>query len=251
MRDDYTRPMRWRCAASLVAPVLAAPALAGPPYVTDDPAPTDDGHYEIYAFATGTSTADGSGGAAGIDFNYGAAPGLQLTVAVPVAWEHPDEGGNSTGLGNVEIAAKYRFLHGGESGWDVAFFPRLFLPASSEKVGDTHASLLLPFWLGKEWGDWSAFGGGGCAINPGGDSQDFCLAGWAVTRQVLPGLQLGAEIYHETADTGDGEDSTGVGGGVVYDLNEHYHLLAWAGPGIQNADETNRLSWYASVLFTF
>ena len=49
---------------------LAAPALAGPPYVSDDPEPTDYKHFEIYAFGSGTKTTDGTSGQAGIDFNY-------------------------------------------------------------------------------------------------------------------------------------------------------------------------------------
>ncbi len=39
----------WRVAA--LAPIgVAAPAVAGPPYLTDDPVPTDTGHWELYAF---------------------------------------------------------------------------------------------------------------------------------------------------------------------------------------------------------
>jgi hypothetical protein len=58
----------------------------------------------------------------------------------------------------------------------------------------------MPLWLEKDWGSWSAFGGGGCALNRGSGSQDFCQAGWVLTRQILPSLQLGAEIVHQTAD---------------------------------------------------
>jgi hypothetical protein len=46
-------------------------SLAGPPYRTDDPEPTDYGHYEIYAFTNGIVAEDGTSGASGIDFNYG------------------------------------------------------------------------------------------------------------------------------------------------------------------------------------
>jgi hypothetical protein len=34
------------------AMATAAPALAGPPFLTDDPVPTDYQHYEEYAFTT-------------------------------------------------------------------------------------------------------------------------------------------------------------------------------------------------------
>src|ERR1700710_413692 len=139
----------------------ASPALAGPPYVTDDPQPTELGHYEIYAFAGGSAARDGSGGAGGIDFNYGAAQDLQLTAVLPLAWDSPRAGGRAAGLGNVELAAKYKFLHQDDVGVDVAFFPRVFLPAGSPALGERHVSLLLPLWIGRSWGTWSTFGGGG------------------------------------------------------------------------------------------
>jgi len=226
-------------------------AFAGPPYVTDDPEPTDQGHFEIYAFGAGTTTRDGRDGEAGIDFNYGGAEDLQLTAVLPVSYETLHDRGTVAGIGNIELAAKYRFLHQDGFGWDVALFPRLFLPSLSAHVGDCHASFLLPLWIAKDFGAWSTFGGGGCALNNGDGSKTYCLAGWALTRQVLPALRIGAEIYHQTADTRDGKASTGVGVGATYDLSKSYHLMASYGPGIQNAAETNRTSWYAALLMTF
>lgn len=231
--------------------LLARPALAGPPFVTDDPEPTDFGHFEIYAFGSGTATAAGTDGEAGIDFNYGAAEDLQLTAVMPIAFDSPRGQATVRGLGNIELAAKYRLLHQAPDGWDVAVFPRLFLPTLSHHVGERHAAFLLPVWIGKDWGDWSTFGGGGCALNNGGGSQNYCLAGWALTRRVLPDLTLGAEFYHQTADTRGGKSLTGVGAGVTYDLTETYHLMASYGPGLAHQSTTDRYSWYAALQFTF
>jgi hypothetical protein len=226
-------------------------AEAGPPYQSDDPEPTDFKHFEIYLFTNGASIRDGSGGAFGVDFNYGATPNLQLTAVFPVEYDHPSGANSLTGLGNIELAAKYRFLHQADVGWDVAVFPRVFLPSASAQVGERHFSLLVPLWLGKDWGRWSTFGGGGCVIGRSGESQNYCLAGWALTRAVARNLKLGAEIVHQTPDTRGGHASTGVGAGLLYDLNDNFHLLAYAGPGLQNAAETGRYSWYASILWTF
>lgn len=242
--------MNLRAFAS-VAVLLASPAFAGPPYLTDDPVPTDDRHFEIYAFAGGTNARDGTDGAGGIDFNYGGAPDLQLTMVLPFAYDHPAHSGTASGIGNIELAAKYRFLHQETFGWDIAVFPRIFLPSASSDVGDRHASFLLPIWIGRDFGKWSTFGGGGCALDRGAGATDYCLAGWALTREVAPGLRLGAEIYHQSADTRGGRSSTGIGAGATYDFNDNYHLMASFGPGIQNAAETDRYSWYAALLFTF
>lgn len=242
---------RNRRVTALLLALLPAPALAGPPYVTDDPEPTDYRHYEIYLFAQGEGGRGGHSGAYGIDFNYGAGENLQLTATLPVA--HGQVAGEEPahGIGNIELAAKYRFGHKEDFGWDVAVFPRVFLPSSSDRVGEKHASLLLPIWLQRDWGQWSTFGGGGCVLNRGGDSKDFCLAGWVLTRQLSPHLQLGAEIAYQSADTRGGRAATRTGAGLKYDFNDTWHWLAYAGPGLQNIAASGRYAWYTSVLLTF
>ena len=105
------------------------------------------------------------------------------------------------GPSNVELAAKYRFLHQDGFGLDVSVFPRVFLPSGSNVIGDNHASLLLPIWVQKDWnGGWSAFGGGGCTVSEF-RAVDFCQAGAVLNYQLLPKLQIGAELFHQTADT--------------------------------------------------
>jgi Putative MetA-pathway of phenol degradation len=229
---------------------LARPAWAGPPFVSDDPEPTDYKHFEIYTFNTGTATRDGTGGEAGIDFNYGAAPDLQLTAVLPAGFDRPAAGGTEIGLSNVELAAKYRFLRQDTFGWDVSVFPRVFLPSGSAAVGDSNPSLLLPVWLEKDWGDWSVFGGGGCVISSD-SSENHCLAGGVVTRKVLDNLRLGVEVSYQSAQANGVPPSTALGLGAQYDLSDHYHLLGYVNRGVQNANETDQVSWYAALLFTF
>ena len=235
----------------LALQLWSAKARAGPPYLTDDPEPPDYRQFEIYGFTDGIHNSGGTSADLGIDFNYGGAPDLQLTAVLPVAVEHPRGESSSTGLGNVQLAAKYRFLHQREFGWDVAIFPRLFLPSGSPRVGERHAYMQLPLWAGRDWGKWSTFGGGGLEINHAGNSRDSWFAGWVLARQVLPVLQTGVEIFHRTADSLDALDTTVLGAGVRYDLNRRAHLLAYASRGIQNAQTEHLYSWYAAALFTF
>jgi hypothetical protein len=237
------------CCAVMSGTVISA--LAGPPYLTDDPEPTDYQHFEIYTFTNGTAMRDGTSGEGGIDFNYGGAPNLQLTATVPAGHNIPASGPSAWNLSNIELAAKYRFLTQQNFGLDVAIFPRVFLPSVSPAVGEPHASFLFPLWVQRDWGQWSAFGGGGCEINRGGDSENFCLMGAVVTRQITPTLQVGLELFHQTPDTQGSDATTSIGAGVRYDLNENFHLLGYLGRGIQNADSTDRYNWYTSILFTF
>jgi hypothetical protein len=258
VRGPTADSMRGRARGALAAilagaAVIAAPwpALAGPPYISDDPEPTDYRRYEIYLFTTGANARGGTAGQAGIDFNYGGAPDLQLTAVLPLAFQSATGGGTSAGLGNAQLAAKYRFLHQKDIGLDVAVFPRLFLPSSSPSVGLKHASLLLPLWVERDWSDWSIFGGGGCEYNRGSGSKDFCLFGGTLARQFLPNLQLGVEATHQTPAVKGGRAATTIGIGMHYDVNDTYHVLAYGAKGLQNAADTGRYLWYAAMLFTF
>jgi hypothetical protein len=248
------RASRWLACSAFVGAVLALlmqPAVAGPPFVSDDPEPTDTGHFEIYTFNNGTNTRSGTSGESGIDFNYGAAPNLQLTATVPAGYSDTMGGRTQVSPGNVELAAKYRFLHQDTFGLDVSVFPRVFLPSGSTTIGDNHVSLLLPIWVQRDFGQgWSAFGGGGCTFNQI-SAADFCQAGAVLNYQLLPKLQIGGELFHQTADSLGTPASSSLGAGWRYDVTDNYHLLGYVRRGIENTDETDRYSWYASVLFTF
>lgn len=231
--------------------MLAGPALAGPPYLTDDPQPTPYKHYEVYTFEQGSNAVGGTTGSAGFDFNYGGAPDLQLTATLAAGFSAPSVGSSRVGLANTQIAAKYRFLHAETFGWDVAVFPRLFLPSSSKAVGSTNPSVLIPIWVQRDLGGgFSVFGGGGCQFFAGDDAQNFCEAGWVTTYAVTKGLTLGGEVFHQTASSA-GPAQTSLGIGLNYDIDDTYHLLGYANRGIEHTDATNRVSWYSALLVTF
>jgi hypothetical protein len=241
------RPLAPLFAAS-VAAALAAPAWAGPPYATDDPQPTERGHWEIYNFATGAHVEGATSGEAGLDLNYGGAKDLQLTLVIPAAFAHSD-GETHVGMGVVEAAAKLKFVHQDKDGWrpDVAVFPRLFLPTAPARFASRQVGLLLPVWAEKDFGPWAVFGGGGFQLNPGAGNRDFWTGGLAVTRQVTERLNLGAEITHRSREAEEGRDFTAANLGVIYRLTDHWSLLASGGPGLQNARDDGRYDFYVSL----
>jgi Putative MetA-pathway of phenol degradation len=241
----------WPRSTLLALAFWTATASAGPPYFTDDPEPTDEKQFEIYGFADGLHNSSGTGSEVGIDFNYGGARDLQLTAVVPIGDQQPRGTGSSTGLGNIELAAKYRFLHQPDSSWDAAVFPRVVLASVSSNIGGQHTAFQLPLWVEKDWASWSTFGGGGCALNNGGTARNYCFAGWVVAKRVLPTLQLGAELYHQSADSIEARAKTIAGTGAIYDVSKRVHLLAYASGGIQNATSEHQYSWYAAVLWTY
>ncbi len=208
---------------------------AGPPYLSDDPEPTDVGHWEIYNFAIGAETPADLAGEAGLDLNYGAAKDLQLTAVLPLAFDSAkgsNFGALRSGPGDVELAVKYRFLHQADNSWtpDVAVFPRLFVPTSGHQFGTGKFGLLLPIWAEKDFGPWSVFGGGGYQINPGARQRDFWQGGAAVSRNIGKRLSLGVEAYGQTPDARDGGGYKTVNLAATYKLVKHWSLLASAGP---------------------
>jgi len=219
----------------LLATAASNPAGAGPPYLSDDPEPTDVGRWEIYNFAIGAGTAGGLAGEAGFDINYGAAKDLQLTAVLPLAFDN-SKGFGIDGLrggpGNVELAVKYRFLHQGNDTWtpDVAFFPRLFVPTADRQFSTGKFGLLLPIWAEKDFGPWSVFGGGGYQINPGAGQRNFWQGGVAISRSLGERLSLGGEVYGQTRDVANGGAYETVNLAATYKLVRRWSLLASAGP---------------------
>lgn len=229
----------WPAALALLG--IASAASAGPPYQTDDPEPTGLGHWEIYNFVTFDGRHRDLEGEGGFDLNYGAAEGLQLTATLPLAFEHSPGAGWSAGRGDVEVAAKYRFVNDDKSGWQVAVFPRVMLPTSAKHLGRSRARLLLPVWAQKDLGKTSLFGGGGYEINPGRGNRNFWEAGVAATHDMTDKLQLGAEISAQSAETRGGADSTGVDLGMIDKLGGPCSLLVAAGPSFSGS----RTSYHA------
>ena len=227
-----------RLAISVAAIALieaAGEAQAGPPYLSDDPQPTDVGQWEIYNFAIGAGVSNAFGGEAGFDINYGAAKDLQLTAVLPLAFDNArgfSVDGLRSGPGDVELAVKYRFLHQADDTWapDVAIFPRLFVPTADRSLGTGRFGLFLPIWAEKDAGPWSVFGGGGYQINPGAGQLNFWQGGVAINRTLGERLSLGAEIYGQTRDAKDGGAYKTLNLAATYKLVRHWSLLASAGP---------------------
>jgi hypothetical protein len=230
----------------------ADPALAGPPFATDDPEPTDTGHWEDYLFSQAVR-ADHmtSGTALGLEVNYGAAPDLQTSITIPLN-DAPDNNDRTQyGPGPVILGVKYRFIEEDDDGWrpQVSFYPSINVPLDIHE-GTTKTQEYFPIWAQKSFGAWTTFGGGGYWINPGTDDRDYWFAGWALLRRVLPDLQLGAEIFHQTPNRTGQQSQTSYNGAFLFDLNDNWHIAGSAGSGIVHATTTNQFSYYFALEWT-
>ncbi|MGD0190652.1 MAG: hypothetical protein ABSD74_07910 [Rhizomicrobium sp.] len=223
-----------RCLAALA--IVAVPmtvAHAGPPFVTDDPEPTDFGHFEIYLYSDGrvsgnTKTAP----ELGLEVNYGALPDLQISASLPVGFSAPTRAGMQIDVSDAEFGAKYRFIEEDADGWrpQISFYPSVETAlGNSGANGQAATTEFLPLWAQKSFGDWTTFGGGGYRIDPGRDARDSWFEGWALLRRLGDQFQLGAELFRESAEARGAKDTAGFNVGALYDLNDAFHLVGSTG----------------------
>lgn len=233
----------WHILRALSFPLLlvawCGDAKAGAPFVTDDPGIPEQGQFDLYLFTNGA--VGEAGDALGLELNYAATGDLQLTASIPTS----NEGGGR--LGNSELAAKYRFVRQEDFGWDVAVAPRLFLP-STENAG---SKIFIPVWLGRNFGKWSTFGGGGCAINDQTRGRNYCLGGGAVTYEVSRALSMGAEVFRQGAESAGDFSSTGIGVGLQYAAGKNLQLLTSLGPRFEDVTGNTEVGWYISLLLSY
>jgi hypothetical protein len=231
--------------AALAIAGAAAPAVAGPPYLTDDPIPTDTGHWEIYTFTSGEGRSSTLDDESGLDLNYGPVKDVQLTSTLPLAFSHDPESGWRSGTGDVELGVKYRFFNDEKHGVSAAIFPRAILPTSTIASGEK-TRFLMPLWMGKDFkGGTSLFGGGGYEFNPGSGNRSFWEASVALTHDLNETVSVGGEIAWQQPDAAGGTNQMRAGLGSIVKLSDHYALLFSGGPTW--ADHRTGYHFYGSL----
>jgi hypothetical protein len=233
------------------AGVLVGSAVAGPPYVTDDPEPTPTGHWENYLYSQGASTAEQALRAqAGIEINYGAAQNTQLSWSVPLA-PNPGPGGPGVVWAPFGGGVKYRFIQEDEDGWrpQVGIFPQVFIPIGTLNHG-APVTELVPIWMQKSLGKWTAFGGGGYTFNSGSGNRDYAVYGAALERQLTERLSVGGELFGQTSDSVHDRSVTAISIAAQYDLNRLWHVVGSANTGVIAASQSDRFSYNLALKWT-
>jgi hypothetical protein len=229
-------------------------ANAGPPFITDDPEPVDYQHSEFYIATLQTQTVDGTTGTSPhVEYNYGAAPDLQLHIIIPYEFNRPADGPRQTGLGDIELGVKYRFMQETDSQPMVGIFPLIEVPSgdADKGLGNGQMQLFLPVWIQKKWGDWQTYGGGGYWMNRAADTKNHWFYGWQLQKDISEQLTLGGEIFYSTEQVPKQGASSGFNVGGNLNFDEHNHLLFSIGKGITNINLTNQRSIYLGYQWTW
>jgi hypothetical protein len=235
----------------LALAVAPTAVFAGPPFLTDDPEPTETGHWEIYAPQLEWSGRGGDyEGAFGTEINYGAAEDVQLTLGLPVAFSH-DSAGSRTGADDVRLSVKYRFYRDEDSGVQIAFFPGVTFPTGSNGFGADGMTALLPVWFQKDVQVWLLFGGGGYAINSGRGNRNYWTGAANISRRFGERWLVGVEAERQGADTDGGTASTSLGIGAICRLATSFRLLGSVGPTLDDAGGPADLHAFLALGFDF
>ena len=227
-------------AASALA-LSSSSAMAGPPFMTDDPAPVDYKHSEFYVFSTYDKTHEGNDSAIpAFEFNYGALPNAQLHVVVPFVHSTANDASSEFGIGDVELGVKYRFLQETDARPQIGIFPMVELPTgdSDKGLGNGETWWRFPVWIQKSWGEWTTYGGVGYASNSAQGQSDYSFAGWLLQKDVGARWTLGGEIFARGKDTVDGEPATILNFGGFYKFRPDFNLLFSAGHAVSGESHT-------------
>lgn len=225
----------------LILLACAKPIFAGPPFQTDDPEPVDFRHYEFYVFGAddGTPVENDPIGPA-VEFNWGAAPRLQIHVVFPLGAIIPSNnpaylpagtGPSAYGVTDTELGAKFKWVKETKYVPMIGTFTMLEIPTGSysKGLGVGTPWFKLPLWMQKSWGPWTTYGGGGYEIVPQAQYNNFAYEGWLVQRDFGKKLTLGTEVFHhgdEGLATPQVRAATLIDtGGYYYFRNPGFQLL--------------------------
>jgi len=201
------------CALAVVAAPLRA--IAGPPFETDDPVPVPCHHIEIDV-AQARQGSDIAPSTPTVELDYGPTENVELSIA-----------GQS---GELQLGAALRFVRETTTRPQIAFLPSV----TFKKDGTPET--LLPIWLQKTWGPWTAFGGSGI-------SQDVVFSGVALQHDLRGGSTLGFEVFHAKARSSAGETRTNFNVGYVEQFGEDHALMVALGRSLTKPE--TGVSFYA------
>jgi hypothetical protein len=243
---------RWFFVA-LTITCLPLSVLAGPPILTDDTGTPGSGKWETNLGFTVEKRRDTTFyNTPALDLNYGVGDRIQLNYSVSWIVMHASDEGTKSGLGNSEVAVKWRFLDEDKNGLALSVYPRFIFnnPVSSADRGlvDKGTVFRLPFQMEKKIGM--------IIINPeighnfrqeGGDQW---LYAFAVKYEEIKGLEALAEVFG-TADNSFKNAENIFNIGIRKDVNENVSLHVSAGRSLRRAQDQPTLLAYVGFQVRF
>ena len=248
----FTRAL-WVAAGLTIAASFAAHGQGGPPMITDDPGTPGNGKWENnFAFTFESRNGERSFELPQIDLNYGAGDHIQLTLqAAPTVFEQ-DPHGAVGGLGETQLAVKWRFLDEAKAGFDVSMFPRILFniqdSSARRGISEPGTRFQIPFQAAKTLGKWHLDAEAGPLVSTVGRGE--WLYGFVAGYDLSKKTGLMAEV-NTTSRTNFTQNVVILNFGFRHELDEHHVLIASIGHEIYDANQPLSLIGYLGIQFLY
>jgi hypothetical protein len=223
-----------RLALSLCWLLLAGPAEAGPPFVTDDPEVPPVGGWEInIPFTLNRTPGSTQMNAPLVDMNYGL-PQLQIEFDIPLAVVSYDRKGTNAGLGDLLYGIKWRFFDDEKTQTQIGVYPQMFAPTGNYQrgLGGGRPNYILPLLAEKSWDKWTLYGNVGYRLQTALGQQSYWYAGSVLQRDINDRLSLGIELFGNTPTVPNARPDIAFNIGGSLKLQEHLNFIFTAGRDI-------------------
>jgi len=230
--------------------LLGPTAWAGPPFVTDDPETPDLHSFEINIPVTlEQSPTEREVQAPLFDINYGYTPNVQLTLQFPYPLLHHAVGEGAWGIGDTELGYKWRFQEETPTRPQIALYPQIILPTGNaqQELGAGRPSYILELAFQKSWGRWKAFASPGYSLQTAEGSRAFWFGGLGLVREVSNDLELGGEVFGQTAGEDGGRSQMAYSLGGTWRLSDQRAILLSGGRSFRGERESR---FYLGVQIT-
>jgi hypothetical protein len=246
--QEKNRMKRW---VLMVVFVVCIPVgvVAGPPIQTDDTGTPGPDKWETNMGFTLDKRQNASRyEVPALDLNYGVGERIQLNYSVSWIVLDPKDEAAKSGIGNSEVAVKWRFLDEDKHGVAVSVYPRFIFnnPAGSADRGlvDDGTAFKLPIQMEKKIGIIDFIANFSREFHQRGS--DTWIYSVAVKYAEVKGLAVLAELFG-SADNGFKNAETACNIGFRKDVSENYMIMASLGRSLREGPDHPTLLSYAGL----
>jgi len=230
-------------------------AYAGPPLLTDDPEPTEQGHWEINLATTATLRGHTwTDNLPLLDASYGLLDAVEVSFDLPFVLGDGAGHGSHGGIGDADIGTKWRFMKQDKDGITAAIGPDFAFNVSSSAAHHGLVpkgwGLLVPLEVERELGGgntvfgefgyrWNEYGGNGLS------------GGVAMEHEFSKTFSLMGEMHLESGPAFRNSELV-ANAGFLWKTSEHTALLGSIGRGLtEGSQPMPKVLGYLAVQFTF
>ena len=243
--------MRYSILSAVLLALTITPAIAGVPYNVDDPGTTEPLATQVnIQYMSSQLRGSETQAFPSVGITYGVNNNTEADLSFGAASTRQSGTKRATDWSDTLVGVRWRFQEETKSRPQVglAYFLKLPTASPSLGLGSGVADHQVYTMAAKSFGPYMVMADAGYNFVGSNTGKSNCLCGCAVTRQVSPTLNLGAQLYGNsaTAPGAPGEFAWGVGG--TYNYAPDRTFLVGAGRSMRGFSDCNV---YVGWMLTF